>query len=294
MTTARRRRSPTSPRVTVAPVTATVSVGGTVTLVATAFDLDERTHRRCAVHLDQHRSGRSRRSAPRASSPAFRRAMSVIRASAANGVDGSAAVHVNDGAPPVARLPHQRNPLRQRRHRCGRSHRDRRSRGRRRRRASRVVLYNGNGGVPYNTRDPDRHAAGELRHARRAGRDLSDQTASRTERPTASRWSTVRGQVLEFLSYEGTFTATSGPAAGLTSVDIGASQTNAAVGPVAAAEFRERVAAGRTRASAPAIRRRPTPVANTLQLQRPRAQRSGAAGGLRRPDLRDAARSVAT
>jgi len=38
------------------------------------------------------------------------------------------------------------------------------------------------------------------------------------------------GQVLEFLSYEGVFTATSAPAAGLTSIDILASQTNAAAG----------------------------------------------------------------
>jgi DNA/RNA endonuclease G (NUC1) len=38
------------------------------------------------------------------------------------------------------------------------------------------------------------------------------------------------GQVLEFLSYEGAFTATSAPAAGLTSIDIGVSQTNAAIG----------------------------------------------------------------
>ena len=38
------------------------------------------------------------------------------------------------------------------------------------------------------------------------------------------------GQVLEFLSYEGTFTATSAPATGLTSIDIGVSQTNAAIG----------------------------------------------------------------
>lgn len=38
------------------------------------------------------------------------------------------------------------------------------------------------------------------------------------------------GQVLEFLSYEGVFTATTAPAAGLTSIDIVVSQTNAAIG----------------------------------------------------------------
>jgi DNA/RNA endonuclease G (NUC1) len=38
------------------------------------------------------------------------------------------------------------------------------------------------------------------------------------------------GQVLEFLSYEGTFTATTPPALGLTSTDIGVAQTNAAIG----------------------------------------------------------------
>jgi hypothetical protein len=38
------------------------------------------------------------------------------------------------------------------------------------------------------------------------------------------------GALVEFLSYEGVFVATSGPAAGATSVDMGASQTNAAIG----------------------------------------------------------------
>ena len=38
------------------------------------------------------------------------------------------------------------------------------------------------------------------------------------------------GNVLEFISYEGVFTAANGPAAGLTSVDIGASQNSAPVG----------------------------------------------------------------
>ena len=38
------------------------------------------------------------------------------------------------------------------------------------------------------------------------------------------------GQVLEFLSYEGTFTAITDPAAGLTSTDIGAAQNSTPIG----------------------------------------------------------------
>ena len=38
------------------------------------------------------------------------------------------------------------------------------------------------------------------------------------------------GRVIQFLSYEGTMTATNGPAAGMTSVDIGVEQVNAAIG----------------------------------------------------------------
>ncbi len=38
------------------------------------------------------------------------------------------------------------------------------------------------------------------------------------------------GQVIEFVSYEGTFIATNGPAINMTPVDIGASQTNAPAG----------------------------------------------------------------
>src|SRR5262249_60875337 len=39
------------------------------------------------------------------------------------------------------------------------------------------------------------------------------------------------GNVVEFISYEGTFTATTGPAAGLTSVDVGVLEPGTAGGP---------------------------------------------------------------
>ena len=42
--------------------------------------------------------------------------------------------------------------------------------------------------------------------------------------PTASPWSVPGGNVVQFLSYEGSFTATNGPAAGMTSTDIGVAE----------------------------------------------------------------------
>ena len=114
-------------------------------------------------------------------------------------------------------------------------------------------------------------------------------TAFRTVRPTASRWSTVSGQVLEFLSYEGVVTATAGPAAGRRSdrhrrggdqrTPSGNSlqRNSAGVWAPGASSFG---------ACNPEV---PIPVGNSLSFSRPRAHRSGAAGRLRRPDLRDAA-----
>ena len=53
----------------------------------------------------------------------------------------------------------------------------------------RVVLYNGNGGIPYNDAAPaERRLAGDLRRARRVRRSTIRRMASRTVRPTALRW----------------------------------------------------------------------------------------------------------
>lgn len=87
-----------------------------------------------------------------------------------------------------------------------------------------VVLYNGANGLVYNTTalsgtipatcDPRgvvvvNYAVNGIQNGAPDGLALVDNT----------------GSVVEFLSYEGTFTATAGPAAGMTSTDIGVSET---------------------------------------------------------------------
>lgn len=89
-----------------------------------------------------------------------------------------------------------------------------------------VVLYNGNGGAAYDTRSltgvvpatcGDRgvvvlnYPSNGIQNGSPDGIALADDT----------------GTVLEFLSYEGTFAAVDGPAAEMTSVDIGASEGGA-------------------------------------------------------------------
>jgi DNA/RNA endonuclease G (NUC1) len=92
-----------------------------------------------------------------------------------------------------------------------------------------VVLYDGNGGVAYNTAT----LAGGL-PASCVTRGVSvlnyPSNGIQNGSPDGIALVNAAGQVLEFVSYEGVFTATSGPAMGLTSTDIGASQTNAPIG----------------------------------------------------------------
>ncbi len=92
-----------------------------------------------------------------------------------------------------------------------------------------VVLYNGNGGVVYNT-----HALTGAIPDLCTGRGVVvvtyPQDGIQNGSPDGFALINAGGQVVEFLSYEGTFTATDGPAAGLTSIDIGASESSSPVG----------------------------------------------------------------
>ncbi|MEL7218844.1 MAG: lamin tail domain-containing protein, partial [Pseudomonadota bacterium] len=84
-----------------------------------------------------------------------------------------------------------------------------------------VVLYNGNGGAAYGTITLSGSAAFVV---------LSDDDgdfSSLQNGPDAIALVDAGGNVVQFLSYEGSFTATDGPANGLTSTDIGVSQSNA-------------------------------------------------------------------
>ena len=86
-----------------------------------------------------------------------------------------------------------------------------------------IVLYNGNGGAPYNTRTlggtfPDEgNCLGAL--------DFQyPSNGIQNGSPDGIALVDPMGNVLEFISYEGAFTAVGGPADGMMSVDIGVSE----------------------------------------------------------------------
>ena len=82
-----------------------------------------------------------------------------------------------------------------------------------------VVLYNGSGGVPYATLDPPAVPA----PAGAPGAVAIDAPGLQNGSPDGLAL-VQDGAVVEFLSYEGVVAATSGPAAGTTSTDIGVAE----------------------------------------------------------------------
>jgi DNA/RNA endonuclease G (NUC1) len=92
-----------------------------------------------------------------------------------------------------------------------------------------VAFYNGNGGAPYRFRT----LTGTL-PATCGARGVFSETlptdAIQNGAPDGVALIAADGQVIEFLSYEGTFTASSGAAAGMVSVDIGIAQNSAPIG----------------------------------------------------------------
>jgi DNA/RNA endonuclease G (NUC1) len=93
----------------------------------------------------------------------------------------------------------------------------------------RVVLYNGSTGAPYNTR-----ALSGIIPDQCGGRGVQlltyPQDGIQNGSPDGLALVDPAAAVVEFLSYEGTFTAVGGPADGLVSSDIGVVQTGAPVG----------------------------------------------------------------
>ncbi len=95
-----------------------------------------------------------------------------------------------------------------------------------------VVLYNGSGGAVYNTRT---FGAGEVIPATCGARGVVvlsyPADGIQNGSPDGMALVDASGQLVEFLSYEGTFTGVGGPANGVASTDIGVSEgTNTAVG----------------------------------------------------------------
>ncbi len=89
-----------------------------------------------------------------------------------------------------------------------------------------VVLYNGNGGVTYGTLALSGTLADQC-----GGRGTVVVAAPGLQNGSPDGLALVNGTtVVEFLSYEGVFAATNGPAAGLTSTDIGVVENGEAIG----------------------------------------------------------------
>jgi DNA/RNA endonuclease G (NUC1) len=93
-----------------------------------------------------------------------------------------------------------------------------------------IVLYNGDGGGVYGTTQTLSGLLPTSCGTRGVLTISYPSNGIQNGSPDGMALVNSAGQVLEFLSYEGVITATSGPAAGLVSTDIGASQTNAAIG----------------------------------------------------------------
>jgi DNA/RNA endonuclease G (NUC1) len=93
-----------------------------------------------------------------------------------------------------------------------------------------IVLYNGNGGVTYGT---PQSLSGNLPTSctdRGVVFVTYPQDGLQNGSPDGIALVNALGQVLDFVSYEGGMAATNGPAAGLSATDILATQTNAPVG----------------------------------------------------------------
>lgn len=90
-----------------------------------------------------------------------------------------------------------------------------------------LVLYNGNGGVVYGTIA----LSGVIPNQDDGFGTLAVLTPGlQNGAPDGVALVNAAGQVVQFLSYEGVMTATSGPAAGLTSTDIGVAEVSAPIG----------------------------------------------------------------
>jgi DNA/RNA endonuclease G (NUC1) len=92
-----------------------------------------------------------------------------------------------------------------------------------------IVLYNGNGGAAYDTQAlsgvlPDQCSGRGTLYTSYPPNGIQNGA------PDGMALVDDAGDVIEFLSYEGTFVATGGPAAGMLSADIGVAQNSAPVG----------------------------------------------------------------
>ena len=216
--------------VTVSPATATIAVGGTQAFTAAAFDAASQPVAGATFTWSTTVPAVASVSAGGLATGVTAGDAGIV-ATAANGVADTAELHV-DPAPPPPGLPETR---------FSEIHYD--NFGTDAAEAIelegpagtdlagwKVVLYNGNGGVSYDTRtfllatipdNCDGRGVVLLQYA---------QDGIQNGSPDGFALIDAAGQVVEFLSYEGTFTAADGPAAAMLSTDIGVLEASAPVG----------------------------------------------------------------
>ena len=214
--------------VTIAPAAPAVTQGGTITFSATAFDA-------ASAPISGVTFSWASDAAAVATIDAAGVATAVapgdanITATAPNGVVGTTTLHVNPPAPPA--LPATRlveihydnvgTDVFEAIEVEGPAGTDLTGWS--------VVLYNGNGGVQYTPR-----SLSGLIPSFCSGRGVVSlsypQDGIQNGSPDGFALVDAAGQVVEFLSYEGTFTATDGPAIGLASKDIGVAESSSPIG----------------------------------------------------------------
>ncbi|MBL1212407.1 MAG: T9SS type A sorting domain-containing protein [Ignavibacteriae bacterium] len=97
-----------------------------------------------------------------------------------------------------------------------------------------VNLYNGNGGVSYNSRTLDTYTVGDI--INESGKTFNLYSFNYTSENGIQNGApdglalSYQGTLIQFLSYEGTFAATDGPANGVMSTDIGISESGTSEG----------------------------------------------------------------
>lgn len=214
---------------TLAPTTATIAIGATQTLTATALDASGAAISAPALAWSSATPAVATVSATGIVT-GVAEGTAVITATAASGVAATSSITVSAAPPPppVGELP----PVR-----FSELHYD--NVGTDVNEALEVegpagtdltgwsiVLYNGNGGASYNTA-PLSGVLTDLANGRGTRLVCYPTDGVQNGSPDGFALVNAAGAVVEFLSYEGSFTATNGPAAGLTSTDIIATQVNA-------------------------------------------------------------------
>jgi DNA/RNA endonuclease G (NUC1) len=215
--------------VTVAPPSATLTVGASTTLSATAFDAMSAPINNVPFTWTSTNPSVVTVSAAGVVSAVAEGDASVV-ATAPNGVAGSAAIQVDPALPPPTGDFH-----------INEIHYD--NAGTDAGEAVEIegpagasvagftiVLYNGNGGVPYGLTQTLSGALPASCGTRGVVAVTYPQDGLQNGSPDGLALIDNTGNVLDFISYEGVIPAMSGPAAGLTSVDIVASQTSATAG----------------------------------------------------------------